>query len=267
MSQKDPELHTHWRKIASTIYKKPTDSKIFGQSDIDVTRLDEFIAQNRKNGLKITYTHIFTSILARCLLEEAPEFNTYIRLGKVKARPSIDVMISVLKADGGMGSIKVENADKLSLSDIEKMFSRNISSSRKGKEKHHKNSKNLLASLPWPLRGWFFKLYKTVIIDWGISVRPLGYTANNFGSVILTNIGSIGLDTGYPALMPSSNVALVFVLGGIQKKPIVINDKIVIRKMMTVSVAIDHRLADASHGGKLLRYIKRAIQDPENYFQ
>lgn len=261
------ELHTNWRKVASTIYRKPTDSKIFGQSDIDVTRLEEFVREKRKSGLKITFTHLFSLLLARCLREEVPEFNTYMRLGKVKARPSIDIMISVLKADGGMGSIRVENAADLNLHAIEEVLRGEISSSRKGKEKHHKNSKNLLASLPWPLTGGFFWLYKRIIIDWGLSVKWLGFSASSFGSVILTNIGSIGLDTGYPALMPSSNVSLVFVLGGVQKKPVVINDEIVIRKMMTVSVAIDHRLADASHGGKLLHYIKRAIRDPENYFQ
>ena len=79
----------------------------------------------------------------------------------------------------------------------------------------------------------------------------------------MTNIGSIGLDTGYPALFPISNVSFVFVMGGIYKKPVVENDEIIIRRIMTISSAMDHRTADAIHGGRLFKYIKRMIIEPE----
>jgi pyruvate/2-oxoglutarate dehydrogenase complex dihydrolipoamide acyltransferase (E2) component len=52
-------------------------------------------------------------------------------------------------------------------------------------------------------------------------------------------------------------------MGGVNKKPVVINDEIVIRKMMTISSAIDHRIVDAMHAGKLFKYIKRVISQPE----
>jgi len=258
------DFNTDWRKLASTIYRKPVDSKIFGQSDIDVTALLDYISSKRKQGIKITLTHLFTQLLARCLRDELPEFNTYLKLGKIKPRKSIDVMISVLKADGGMGSFKVEEADNKSLMELEQILKQDINQSRSGNEKHHRKSKNLLSKLPWPVRSWFFSLYKWLMVDLGLTIG--GLSANKFGSVILTNIGSIGLDTGYPALMPSSNVSLVFVLGSVRKKPVVIDDAIQVRSILSISVAIDHRMADASHGGKLLRYIKNAIQKPEDYF-
>ncbi|MGC9345158.1 MAG: 2-oxo acid dehydrogenase subunit E2, partial [Bacteroidales bacterium] len=91
-----------------------------------------------------------------------------------------------------------------------------------------------------------------------------GLTANNFGSFVMTNIGSIGLDTGYPALFPISNVAMVFVMGGISKKPVAHNDEILIRRVMTLSCALDHRVVDAIHGGRLFRYIKRKVKEPES---
>lgn len=256
-------LNTDWRKVASTIYQKPVDSKIFGQSEIDVTDLEEFISRQRKNGLKITLTHIFALIVGRCLKTQTPELNTYIRRGKIKSRPSIDAMVSVLKADGGMGSVKIEHVDSLSLKEIEQVLKEEINKSRKGDENQNMKKKDVLASIPWPFRSWFFKLYSLFTIRWGMSIPGLGISPLSFGSFVLTNIGSIGLDTGYPALLPSSNVAFVFVMGGIQKKPVVINDEVVIRRMMSITVVIDHRLADASHGGKLLRFIKDAIRKPE----
>ncbi len=64
MNQND-SVNTSWRKVAASIYKKPTDSKIFGSVELDVTDLEQYITQKRKEGLKITLTHIFTLAVAR----------------------------------------------------------------------------------------------------------------------------------------------------------------------------------------------------------
>ena len=72
-------LNTTWRKIASTIYKKPVDSKIFGSVEIDITDLEIYIQAKRKAGVKITLTHFFLLATARAIKEEIPEFNTYVK--------------------------------------------------------------------------------------------------------------------------------------------------------------------------------------------
>jgi len=257
-------LNTEWRKVASTIYKKPIDSKIFGAVDFDVTNLELFISEKRKHGLKMTLTHFFVLTVARALKEEVPEFNVYYRRGKIVARPSIDAMVSVLQANGGMSSVKIPNANTLNYSELVETMNHEIHKTRNGNEKGVGESKNFLARLPWPLNKWFFSFYKMMIIDWGLSFPLLGLNPNSFGSFVITSIGTLGLDTGYPALLPSSNVAFVFVLGGIQKKPVVVNDEIVIRRMMNVSIVFDHRLADASHGARLLRFIKQQMRHPED---
>ena len=127
----DKAFNTPWRKVATTIYRKPVDSKILGQVEFDVTDVEKFASAQRKQGLKITLTHIFVLILARGLKNEVPEFNTYVRRGKIVARPSIDAMVSVLQASGAMGTVKVENADTLNLERIEAVLKEEISKSRK----------------------------------------------------------------------------------------------------------------------------------------
>lgn len=257
------DVNSDWRKVASTIYKKPTDSKILGAADIDVTELEEFIAEKRKAGLKITLTHIFTLILAKGIKEETPELNTYVRRGKIVLRDSIDAGISVLKANGEMTSVIVPNADQMNLTQLADFLKAEIQNSRNGDENDTMQSKNMLARVPWPFRNWLYRLYKTITISWGISLPGLGLNANSFGSFLITNIGSLGLDTGYPALLPSSNLSFVMVLGGVQKKPVVVNDEIVIRKVLALSVVMDHRISDASQGGKMYRYIKYMVKHPE----
>lgn len=260
MTQKP--LNNEWRKVAATIYRKPVDSKIFGSVEIDVTELEEFISLKRREGLKITLTHIFLLIVARALKNEVPELNTFIRRGNVISRDHVDAMVSVLNDEGQMSSVKISNADSLNLTELAATMNDEIRNSKLGKESKAMRAKGFLAKIPWPLRIWVFKLVKMITIDLGLKIKPLGLSGESFGSFVITNIGSIGLDMGYPALFPTSNVAIVFVMGGVSKKPVVINDQIVIRRIMSLGAALDHRVVDAIHGGKLFKYIKQIVRNP-----
>ncbi|MDA3823065.1 MAG: 2-oxo acid dehydrogenase subunit E2 [Bacteroidales bacterium] len=257
------EFNSDWRKVAAAIYKKPSDAKILGTAEVDVTELEAYVSKKRKEGLKITLTHIFTLIVARGLNEAVPELNCYVKRGNIVKRDQIDAMVSVLLPDGEMSSVKVENADKLNLEEVAIILSGGIKESRAGDENRTMKMKGVMGKIPWPFRTWIFNLIKFLTIKWGIAIPKAGLDTKNFGSFVMTNIGSIGLDTGFPALFPISNVSFVFVMGGVTKKPVVINDEIVIRRMMTISSALDHRIVDAMHGGKMFKYIKRMIQEPE----
>ncbi|NOR76510.1 MAG: dehydrogenase [Draconibacterium sp.] len=256
-------LNTNWRKVASTIYRKPTDSKIYGTVDLDVTELEKFITAKRKEGTKTTITYILTLILGRAIRQQVPELNAYVKRGKIKQRKQVDATVSVLLPGGQMGSVKVENADKLTIAEMSNEIGQQIAQSRKGNENDTMQSKTFLSSIPWPFRNWFFRLYRAVTIHWGIALPGLGLDANSFGSYVVSNIGSVGLDTGYASLLPSSNISFVMVLGSIIKKPVVINDKIEIRRIMAISATLDHRVVDGSHGGRMFRIIKHLIKNPE----
>jgi len=256
------DYNSNWRKVASTIYKKPTDSKIYGMVELDVTEIEKFIAQKRKEGLKTTLTYVITLIIGRAIKNEVPELNTYVRRGKIVQRDNVDGVVSVLLPGGQMGSIKVKNADQSTIQEVTDEIAKHIRESRQGNENDAMQSKSMLANVPWPFRKWLFKLYRTVTIDWGISLPGLGLDSNSFGSYVVSNIGTVGLDTGYGSLLPSSNVSLVMILGTIQNKPAVVNGEIVPRRIMLLSATLDHRVVDGSHGGKLFRHIKYLVKNP-----
>jgi pyruvate dehydrogenase E2 component (dihydrolipoamide acetyltransferase) len=257
------DYNSNWRKVASTIYKKPTDSKIFGIVELDVTELEKYVAQKRKEGIKTTLTYLITLIIGRAIRQDVPELNTYVKRGRIIQRKQVDATVSVLLPGGQMGSVKVENADQLTTAEISEVIGKNIANSRKGNENDTMQKKSLLAKLPWPIRNWLFKIYKTITINWGISVPGIGLDSNSFGSFMVSNIGTVGLDTGFASLLPSSNISFVFVLGTVNKKPVVINDEIVIRRVMLMSSTLDHRVVDGSHGGLLFRFIKQIAKNPE----
>jgi len=255
--------NNEWRKIASAIYRKPTDSKIFGSVELDVTELEKYITRKRREGLKITLTHFFTLAVGRGLREATPELNCFVRRGRIVQRKQVDAMVSVLIDGGEMSSVLVEHTDRLNLKQLAENLNEGINNARSGDENDTMKMKGRIASIPWPLRGGIFRLIKFLTVGMGISIPAIGLTANNFGSYVMTNIGTIGLDTGFPALFPVSNVSFVFVMGGISKKPVVVNDEVVVRRIISLSAAMDHRLVDAMHGGQLFRYIRQIVATPE----
>jgi pyruvate/2-oxoglutarate dehydrogenase complex dihydrolipoamide acyltransferase (E2) component len=258
------ELNTDWRRVAAAVYKKPTDAKILGSVEIDVTHIEEYIQKKRKEGLRITLTHVFTLIIARGLKRDVPELNVFVRRGKVVPRPTVDASISVLLRDQQMSSVKIPDADTLTLSELADLLMESIRNSRKGSENKTMKMKAILAGIPWPFRGWFFKAVKFLTIDWGLSVPSWGLSAGSFGSFVITNIGSLGLDAGFPALFPVSNVSFVMVLGGVNTKPWVVDGQIVPRRILWLGAAIDHRAVDGSHGGKLFRFIREILKNVES---
>ena len=256
-------FNTTWRKIASTIYRKPVDSKIFGSVELDITDLEQYIKQKRKSGLKLTLTHFFLLATARAIKEVVPEFNTYVKRGNIYAYEQIDATVSILLPSGEMGSVKMQNIAAMTLREVVEKMQTAIMATRKGNDKHTQQIKDRLASVPWLLRGFVYRAIRFITVDWGLSIPFLGLTANSFGAFVLSNIGSIGLDMGYPALFPSANVSFVLILGGVAQKPWVVDGHIVPRTIIALGAALDHRVVDASHGGKLFKYLKKAVNQPQ----
>jgi pyruvate/2-oxoglutarate dehydrogenase complex dihydrolipoamide acyltransferase (E2) component len=256
-------FNNDWRKLTAVLYEKPRDSKIFGTVEFDITDLEAFINNKRKAGLKITMTHIFLLALARGVKEAAPEINCYIRRGRIIPRDGVDVSLSVLDNSGQMTSVKVRNAEYLTLQELNTYLQQEVIVARKGQGAQLKKARNSLVRLPWPLRQWVATLIRRITVDWGFSLPFLGVSPNSFGSFVLSNLGSIGLDIGYPALAPFSNVAMVAILGRAADKPMVVNGQVVPRRAITVSAALDHRVVDASQIGRLFNYLRQMVKHPE----
>ena len=58
-------FNTDWRKVASAMYAKPTDSKIYGTVELDVTEIEKYISKKRKEGVKTTITYLITLIFQK----------------------------------------------------------------------------------------------------------------------------------------------------------------------------------------------------------
>jgi len=80
------------------------------------------------------------------------------------------------------------------------------------------------------------------------------------GTITITNVGGIG-GTG---MIPTINYPEVAILGmgRTQEKPVVRNGEIVIRKMLPLTLAFDHRVADGAQAAYMVTKLCELLSDP-----
>jgi 2-oxoglutarate dehydrogenase E2 component (dihydrolipoamide succinyltransferase) len=80
------------------------------------------------------------------------------------------------------------------------------------------------------------------------------------GGFTITNGGTYGSLLSTPILMPPQ--CGILGMHKIEKRPVVVNDQIVIRSMMYVALTYDHRLIDGKEAVSFLVHLKNMLEDP-----
>lgn len=84
------------------------------------------------------------------------------------------------------------------------------------------------------------------------------------GSFTITNYGAVGASFGVPVIKhPEAGILGV---GAIVKKPVVIDDQIVIRSILPVSLSFDHRIIDGADAGRFIGHLKVLLSNPSQLF-
>ena len=96
-----------------------------------------------------------------------------------------------------------------------------------------------------------------------LDLSRFGIPNDPFGSVMVTNVGSLGLEEAYVPLVPYSHVPLLIALGATRAEPIVEDGEIVIAQIVRAFATFDHRVLDGAHAAKMAKTLKRIFADPE----
>jgi pyruvate dehydrogenase E2 component (dihydrolipoamide acetyltransferase) len=80
------------------------------------------------------------------------------------------------------------------------------------------------------------------------------------GVFTITNLGSFGID-GFTPIINLPETA-VLGLGRIRREAVVIDDKIVARDQITLSLTFDHRIVDGAPAARFLQTVSQAIENP-----
>jgi pyruvate dehydrogenase E2 component (dihydrolipoamide acetyltransferase) len=88
-------------------------------------------------------------------------------------------------------------------------------------------------------------------------LKPDEYTGSTFS---VSNLGMFGIDHFTAIINPPE--AGILAIGGIEQRPIVVGDNVVVRRRLRVTMSCDHRVIDGATGAKFLQTLRRLLEVP-----
>lgn len=240
-----------FRKVALSLWHSGGDPSVYGFLELDVT----------DKKLDSSPLPLIIKALSK-VMQDHKELNSIMRFGRLFYRKNINISVMVNipeKNKHDLSLATLENVDQMSIQDIEKVLYHNTDLIRKRKDPRLGFVLKLIYKLPWFVTKFFLNLYSFLTHDLSVDLSWLKLPNAPFGSVIVTNIGSLGIKKALVPLVPLSRSAVLISVGEITKEAKVIDDKIVIRKIIHLGVTFDHRFFDGSHAARM-------IHDFEKYF-
>jgi pyruvate dehydrogenase E2 component (dihydrolipoamide acetyltransferase) len=80
------------------------------------------------------------------------------------------------------------------------------------------------------------------------------------GTITITNVGVFGIDGGTPIINPPE--AAILCLGQVARRPWVVDDAVVPREVVELTLSFDHRFIDGATGSGVLADVARYMSDP-----
>jgi pyruvate dehydrogenase E2 component (dihydrolipoamide acetyltransferase) len=254
---------TGWRKVASAIWGDPSDPQIYGDIEIDAGAMLAFVDDARaRTGTRVTVTHVVGKAVAHALAEH-PELNTYRSRGQFVPHESVDIFF-VVAVEGGrdLSGVKVRRADGKSVTDIARELEERVTRIRSGDDADYGQTKRLVDRSPtWVLRAGL-QLADWLTGDRRIDLKRFGLPREFFGSAMVTSVGMFGVQRAYGPLSPYYRIPFLALVGEVTKQPVVVDDEIVVRPILTISATMDHRYLDGAHAAKLAHSVRAYLADP-----
>ena len=255
---------TIYQKMAIGTWKEAKDPSIYGWIDIDFEPAQKFAESILKEkGIKLTPTHIVTQAVS-LVCTARPQLNALLRGNMLYQRDkvSISCLVSVdNKKDhtdrDNLSSCVVHDTSQMGILDLYKVLKTKIEKTKSNQDEVIKAQTRLLEKIPSPLMKYFLNFLSFITYALNLKIGKMPY--DPFGSVMISNLGQMGIDNAFIPLVYYARVPVIVVIGSVKPRPAVMADNTVrARNTLRLNFTIDHRYIDGkslSVMNKMLNYI------------
>ena len=260
-----------FRKIAIGTWQTAYDPSVYGTMEIRMDDAMKYIADFRaKTGKRITVSHLMAKAMG-AVFQEVPDANAVLRWNRVYLRKRIGAFFQVVMTDEGAGKTDLSGAtiydiEQKSLLQIQDEFQAKVDKVRARKDEALESTRKTFLSIPYLFLNRFLKILGFFSFTLNLDLRWAGIPSDPFGSVMITNVGTLGLDTAYVPLVPYSHVPILLAVGAVKEQPVVIDGAVKVAKMMRVNATFDHRFIDGFHAAVMSRVLRKWLEDPYEHF-
>lgn len=259
-----PRKLSAWRKISIGTWRPNGDSQVYAEVRVNAEpALKKIRELNKDTESKITMTHFMGKVMGK-VLAEVPDLNSIVRFGNIYPRKNVDVFFHVVYDETELSGHVVRNIDQKKMTDISKELTETALTIKKGEDVSFKKIKNSWEFIPGFMARLALDVIGFISYSLNINIKGSGVPQDCFGSMMITNIGSLGFSQAFVPLSPYSRIPLILALGKTELRPVAKADgSIVAEEQVSLCFTFDHRIMDGARGAKMSYLIKKYMQNPD----
>lgn len=253
--------------ITGVIYPNRCDNEAYISERVDLTPIKAYIDKKNAEETEFAYTyfHLVLTALVKAITLR-PKMNRFIVNGNFYQRNEVSAAFVVKKqfSDKGAEALAFLHAkEDDTLTSIHESIRQQIMACRSEKADSSTENMDILNKLP----RWVGKTAVRFIM-WldkhGWVPQDMVATDPYYSSVVLSNLGSIGLKCGYHHLTNWGTCSLFCIIGQKKMTPFFDeNGAVTMRETLDLGLTVDERIADGYYYAKTVRLLKYLLEHPE----
>lgn len=253
--------------ITGIIYPNRCDNETFISETIDLTNLNAFLEKKNADNPEYKYNLfqcILTAVVRTITLRE--KMNRFIVNGNFYQRNDVSASFVVKKQfadNGGEALAFLHTRPDNTLDSIHEYIRKQVTECRSDKADASTNAMDIFNKLPRCLSK--FIVHVVMFLDkHGWVPNSLIATDPYYSSVVLSNLGSIGLKSGYHHLTNWGTCSMICLIGQKKDRPFFDeNGNVTMKSSVDLGITIDERLADGFYYSKSVKLMKKLLENPE----
>ncbi|OBI60640.1 2-oxo acid dehydrogenase subunit E2 [Mycobacterium sp. E796] len=261
-----------WRKIAMATWRPRKDPIIWATIDIEATRLLEYLRQVREaTGQHVTPMDLVGRAAGK-VIEALPGLNGRVVLGGFLPSPTVDCFFVVsLRTDlvsgaaaagADLSGTVVRRINEKRPWAIAKELADHVERIRQGEDPQFKKGKAMVKGLPPLLLRPVMDALGFVTESLQLPIPFLGLEGRPYGSILVSNVGTYGLDTAAAPWPTFCHVPLGIMIGAVKDKVLALGGQPVVRPVLPLSIGLDHRFVDGYQAATMAGIFRAYLADP-----
>ena len=245
-----------------------TDSEAHINADFDCRPLDAFLAKKNAGRTedKYTYFHLFLAAAVKCFVLR-PRMNRFIAGNRLYMRDHISVSFVVKKrfedkSEEGLAYKRYDENDTIDT--LHESIMQEIHQCRR--EDVLDNSSDLMTKLI-RLPRWLLHIIMDILFALdrkGKVPYELIKADPNYSSIFMSNLGSIGMDSGYHHLNNWGTNSFFAMIGKKHLAPEWHEDgTCTVRPVISLGFTLDERIGDGYYYAGTVRLLRKLLENPE----
>ena len=264
-----------WRKIAMASWRQRKDPTITATLDVDAGPVLDYIEQVRRaTGVHVTPAHLVGRAAAK-VAEALPGLNGRVVFGSFAPSPTIDGFFVVSLRTDPVAGIEAASTDLSGsvIREVDKKPPWVIASElahraqmiRDDRDPQFKQAKAMVQNLPPMILRGVLDAIGFVTETLQLPIPFMGLEARPYGSFLVSNVGTFGLDSGFAPVPPFVHVPVIIMVGAVTGKVVARNEQPVVRPVLPLCVSIDHRFVDGYQAASMARIFREYLADPAKF--